>query len=74
MPRGEGLALAGAGGREIGTGWRSGDGFGVGNELERGVPQIEQDNGLFSLSMTGSKVGEQCAAQTFARRNSVRQL
>ncbi|CAN0075462.1 unnamed protein product, partial [Ectocarpus sp. 12 AP-2014] len=57
--RGTNLALAVAGGKDVGTGWYSG-GFGVGNGLERGVPQIEQDGGRFSLGVTGSRIEEQC--------------
>ena len=46
---GESLALGGAWGRQAGTGWGWNDGVGVGKGRETGVPQIEQDGGLFSL-------------------------
>ena len=49
---GESLALGGAGGREAGTGWGWNDGVGVGRGREMGVPQIEQDGGLFSLGLS----------------------
>ncbi|CAN0134237.1 unnamed protein product [Pylaiella littoralis] len=58
-PRGEGLALTVAGGKEVGTGCYSG-GFGVGTRFERGVPQIEQDGGRFSLGVTDSSIDQQC--------------
>ena len=62
------LAIVVAGGREAGTGWWD-DRVGVGRGREIGVPQIEQDDGLFSLGLTGSSVSINNAAQTFARRN-----
>lgn len=55
---GGGLALAGAGRKEVGTGAEG---------LERGVPQKEQEGGSFSLSSSTETVLSSNGAQTLAR-------
>ena len=53
------MALAVAGGMEVGTACCSG-GVGVENGFERGVSQEEQHRGRFPLGVTGSSVDQQC--------------
>ena len=56
------LALVFAGGRQAGS-WG-------GKGRETGVPQIEQDGGLFSLGVTDSSVDQQCRTDFCAPKHA----